>query len=93
MDRVEALRRLSNDKSPQTLGKIIKLVASKAFAKRDADEVKLTLRTLTTLGGMRALRVLTELAERKPGMFGGKDTKKVAAAAKESLLALKNQGK
>ncbi|RMG08892.1 MAG: hypothetical protein D6731_20895, partial [Planctomycetota bacterium] len=91
-DRLAALEKLRKDTDPSVFAGLAKVAEERAFAKRDADEVDAVLGALVDLGGMRALRVLQGLTERKTMVFGRKDAAKVAAAARKWLGELKRRG-
>lgn len=62
------------------------------FAARDEDEVIAVIAAMTAMGKLRAVRVLTQLAEKKTLLFRRNETRKVALAAQKQLELLKGRG-
>jgi hypothetical protein len=91
-DRLEAAKHLSGDTGPEAFARISKLVATKAFAKRDPDELEAVLGALAAVGGVRSIAVLKQLTERKTMLFGRDATKRLAEAAQKALFQLRKRG-
>ncbi len=91
-ERLDAAKRVVAGKDPKAFGRLKTLVSGKAFAKRDADEQDAVFEALITVGGRRAVSVLSEISKRKGGLFGKADTQKTAGSATRWLFELRSRG-
>ncbi|MCO5165877.1 MAG: hypothetical protein M9894_05860 [Planctomycetes bacterium] len=87
-ERVLAARRLAEIGNAQTFERLCALAQQKDFAQRDDEEVDAVLGALTRLGGVRSVRLLQELSERR-SLLGRKDTQRLSVAASTWLQELR----
>ncbi len=87
-ERVAAARRLAEVGNLQTFERLCALAQHKDFAQRDDEELDAVLGALTRLGGVRAVRLLQELSERR-SLLGRQNTQRLSTAASTWLAELK----
>ena len=89
-ERVEAARKLAGIGNLQTFERLVAVVQHRDFPNRDDEELDAVLGTVTKLGGVRAVRLLQELAERKTLLrLGRANTQRLSVAATNWLNELK----
>ncbi len=88
-ERLAALTELAERPNTKLFEELCTIALDAEFTQRDEDEVQAVLALVVRIGQLRAVRVLTELAGRKAGLFGRKEIGRVAVIAKEHLDALR----
>lgn len=89
--RLLAVKRLKDEQHGQAFEDLSQIVLAPEFAARDQDEIGVFLDVLTALGGLRAIRVLQDLAARKSRLFGRKDVLKLRDMADAWLRSLRQR--
>lgn len=87
-ERIQAARRLAEVGNAQTFERLCALAQHKDFAQRDDEELDAVLGALTRLGGVRSVRLLQELNERR-SLLARKDTQRLSTAAGTWLAELR----
>jgi hypothetical protein len=87
-ERLAAARGLAEVGNALVFERLCALTQQKEFAQRDDEELDAILGAITRLGGVRSVRVLTELSERR-SLLGRKDTQRLSLAATNWLNELK----
>jgi hypothetical protein len=90
-ERMTALARLRQQRLPKTYEDLADVARLPAFGNRDLDEIQAMLTALHDLGGLRLVRVLTDLAGRQTRLFGRRDTQKMREVAQAWLEQLKGR--
>lgn len=89
-ERIAAARQLADSGNSDCVDGLLKIIQSKAFRKREEEEVDAVLGALAWLGGDRALEILTDLSEQTGGLFGRRESEKVKRSAAVWLETLKD---
>lgn len=87
-ERVAAARQLAGLGNLHTFERLCALAQQKDFAQRDDEELDAVLGALTRLGGVRSVRLLQELSERR-SLLARRDTQRLSTAASTWLAELK----
>jgi hypothetical protein len=90
-ERLSAIGSLKSDGSSRAFEELVEVVSKPDFAQRDEEEQHLAFDALTELGGLRAVRVLQEIANRKSGLFGRKQSEQLKRIAHAWLQRLKGR--
>jgi len=88
--RIAALAELMEEGSPKTFEDLRELVADPELTQRDDEEILLLFRALGKLGGLRSVRVLSEIA-RKRSLFRRRDTMRLRGLAESSLASMRRR--
>lgn len=89
--RLNAIKQLKADGSPRAFEELAELVSRPEFAQRDEQEQHLAFDALTEIGGLRSVRVLTEITERRTGFFKRKQIEQLKQNAYNWLMQLKRK--
>lgn len=88
-ERMAALEALAPTAGPRLFEDLLPTVHDHEFPRRDEDEVEAVLELLVRSGGLRSVRALQELAQRRTLIFGRKEAQRASAIAQRHLDALK----
>ncbi|MDF1660213.1 MAG: FHA domain-containing protein [Planctomycetota bacterium] len=88
-ERISAARQLADSGNSDCVDGLLELIQTKAFRKRDEDEIDAVLGALAWLGEGRAIEILTDLSEQGGGLFGRRESEKVKQSALVWLDTLK----
>lgn len=89
--RMLAVKRIKEEASPSAFSELSEVVSAADFAQRDEDELHVFMDALTSLGGIRAVRVLQELAGRRSLLFGRKDVQRLRSVAEAWLRQMRQR--
>lgn len=89
--RLLAVKRLKDEQQTLAFDDLCDIVLAPEFAGREDDEIHVFLDALTALGGLRAVRVLQDLAARKTRLFGRKDVARLKSLAEAWLRSLRGK--
>lgn len=89
--RLLAVRKLKDEAGPTTFDDLREVVSAPDFAQREEDEMHMFLDALTSLGGLRAVKVLQDLAARRSLLFGRKDAQRLRTLAEAWLRSLRDK--
>ena len=80
-ERISAARQLADSGNSDCVDGLLNVIQTKAFRKRDEDEIDAVLGALAWLGEARAVEILTELSEQGGGLFGRRESERVKQSA------------
>lgn len=89
--RMLAVKRIKEDGSLAAFNELSELISAPEFAQREEDELHVFMDALTSLGGLRAVRVLQELAGRRSLLFGRKDLQRLRSTAEAWLRQMRQK--
>lgn len=90
-ERLAALEALRASPGPRLFDELLPAIQDPEFGRRDEDEVEAFLDALVQAGGIRAVRTLQELTQRRTLLFGRKETQRASAVAQRHLDALRGR--
>ena len=88
--RIAAAQNLAVHGGPGAFERLCALVERRDFVQKDQEELDAVLGALTALGGVRAVRILQELAERR-SLLARKETQRLSASANAWLAELRKR--